>query len=73
MTTESESGTQPGWTLTVFYLLNGHVNTDVRHNGVNFRWRVHEGVLNVVEHDADHQIVWTKCYMFPISADLSRP
>ena len=57
--------------LTVHYLLNGNVETDLR-TGVNFRWRVLDNGANVFEHDEQHQIVWAKCYLHPISAEMTQ-
>lgn len=61
---------EPQQKLTVYYLLNGNVKTDVR-TGVNFRWTPHcHGPLDVFERDAAQHLVWTKCYIQPISAEM---
>jgi hypothetical protein len=65
-----DTNSQRNMTLTVFYLLNGNVETDVR-TGVNFRWRTKDGTVCVFEHDTEHQFVWTKTYLFPITVEMS--
>jgi hypothetical protein len=55
--------------LRVNHLVQGALETDLR-EAHDFRWRLREGLLDVIGYDAQYRIIWAKGYMFPVTVEL---